>query len=242
MAQAARAVWLFSGAIAGASPAVRGSRADCYLRGPELLLSRARAFATSVPDSSPGGHRCKLDRRMKLVWKTTLAMLFGICIVLAGHGYLRVVREISFIRADMTRDHFKLGQAFSEAVDHLWRAKGKPGALQLIEDANAARTDEELATADPLEEMIRNSMVGASVGWIFLYRPSRKVDAEFFDRLRAEGVYRDMRLWESSRDMALVAIACDEVGVARLATLEGPGAPRITDTPVSRRSRLRPKP
>jgi signal transduction histidine kinase len=78
---------------------------------------------------------------MKLVWKVTLAMLLGICIVLAGHGYLRVRREISFIRADMTRDHSKLGQAFSEAVDHLWRAKGKEQALQLIEDANAARKE-----------------------------------------------------------------------------------------------------
>jgi signal transduction histidine kinase len=93
---------------------------------------------------------------MKLVWKLTLAMLLGICVVFIAHGYFRVRREVSFMRSDMTRDHFKLGQAFSEAVDHLWRAKGKDAALRLIEEANAARKEVlirwvefDLPTGDP---------------------------------------------------------------------------------------------
>jgi signal transduction histidine kinase len=76
---------------------------------------------------------------MKLVWKLTVAMLLGICVVLAAHGYLRVRREIALIRTDMQRDHHKMGVAFAEAVDFLWRVQGKDAALNLIEEANAAR-------------------------------------------------------------------------------------------------------
>jgi signal transduction histidine kinase len=78
---------------------------------------------------------------MKLLWKLTLTMLVGICIVLAGHGYLRVRREIASFHSDMTRDHYKMGQAFAAAVAEIWESVGRTRALEMIAEANEARQE-----------------------------------------------------------------------------------------------------
>lgn len=78
---------------------------------------------------------------MRLVHKLTLAIVIGICAVLAVHAYLRVRREISLIESDMKRDHYKMGRAFGAAVAEAWRAGDETRALELIEEANQAEKD-----------------------------------------------------------------------------------------------------
>jgi len=78
---------------------------------------------------------------VRLVRKLTLAIVVGMCVVLAIHAYLRVERETNLHESDMRRDHFKIGGAFAVAVEEVWRAGGQVRALELIEDANRAEKE-----------------------------------------------------------------------------------------------------
>jgi hypothetical protein len=91
-----------------------------------------------------------------------------------------------------------------------------------------------------LDDMIRTTREGAPVTWLFLYRPARGPIGEQLDQLCTDGMVESIRVWEPSREMALVAIAWNAAGAGRLAELEGPGRPFITDAPPRARSRVQP--
>ena len=73
---------------------------------------------------------------MRLVFKLTLAIVAGMCVVLAIHWYIRVRREISLSEADMRSDHYSMGRAFALAVAEVWQADGEKLALQLVDELN----------------------------------------------------------------------------------------------------------
>jgi len=73
---------------------------------------------------------------MRLVLKLTLAIVAGMCAVLAIHGYLEVQREVALNRADMQTDHYAMGRAFGAAVAEVWHVEGEGRALQLVKELN----------------------------------------------------------------------------------------------------------
>src|SRR5262249_20913960 len=73
---------------------------------------------------------------MRLVLKLTLAIVAGMCAVLAIHGYLQVQREVGLNRADMQSDHYAMGRAFGTAVAEVWRVEGEERAMQLVKELN----------------------------------------------------------------------------------------------------------
>ncbi|MCC6750619.1 MAG: HAMP domain-containing protein [Deltaproteobacteria bacterium] len=72
---------------------------------------------------------------MKLARKLTLALVLGMCAVLAVHSYLRVQREVDYFQEDMKRDHLAIGHAFGAAVAEAWRNSGEDRALEIVEYA-----------------------------------------------------------------------------------------------------------
>ncbi len=73
---------------------------------------------------------------MRLVLKLTLAIVAGMCVVLAVHWYIRVEHEIDLIESDMRSDDYSMGRAFALAVGEVWQADGEKLALQLIDELN----------------------------------------------------------------------------------------------------------
>jgi two-component system NtrC family sensor kinase len=73
---------------------------------------------------------------MRLVLKLTLAISAGMCVILAGYGYLLVYREVTLTKSDMRLDHDEMGRAFSVAVGEVWQVLGEQRALRFIEDLN----------------------------------------------------------------------------------------------------------
>src|SRR5437762_2260906 len=68
---------------------------------------------------------------MKLARKFTLALLLGMCAVLAAAAYSTVFREINLFENDMLHDHQVMGRAFSKALAEVWELQGEARALEL---------------------------------------------------------------------------------------------------------------
>ncbi|HXV60477.1 MAG TPA: HAMP domain-containing sensor histidine kinase [Vicinamibacteria bacterium] len=73
---------------------------------------------------------------MKLARKLTLALIFGILIVLAGNSAIRVRREIALFENDSRRDSLLIGRMLAGSVARIWPTVGWQQALELVEDAN----------------------------------------------------------------------------------------------------------
>ncbi len=74
---------------------------------------------------------------MKIVPKLTLALVGGICAILALNGALRVSRERGYFEADRLRDHELIGRSVGAAVSAVWRSDGEQAALRTIEAVNS---------------------------------------------------------------------------------------------------------
>src|SRR5947209_7669958 len=77
---------------------------------------------------------------MNIVPKLTLALVGGMCVVLAANGYTRVKREVEVYEADRKRDHERMGRALAVAVTSLWRGQGQGAAMANIDEVNAQFT------------------------------------------------------------------------------------------------------
>jgi signal transduction histidine kinase len=75
---------------------------------------------------------------MKLAQKLTLALVLGMCVVLALECWISVRSELRLHSSDMRHDQHVTGQAFAVAFGELWRAGDRARALDLIERANHA--------------------------------------------------------------------------------------------------------
>ncbi|AUX42057.1 uncharacterized protein SOCE26_034820 [Sorangium cellulosum] len=73
---------------------------------------------------------------MKLARKLTLALMFGVFLVLALSAYVQIRREANVFENDVQRDHQAMGRALAAAVTEVWRSEGQARALRLVEDAN----------------------------------------------------------------------------------------------------------
>ncbi|XXX75524.1 HAMP domain-containing sensor histidine kinase [Sorangium sp. So ce134] len=73
---------------------------------------------------------------MKLARKLTLALVFGVFLVLALSAYVQIRREARIFENDVQRDHHAMGRALAAAVTGVWRSEGPARALRLVEDAN----------------------------------------------------------------------------------------------------------
>lgn len=69
---------------------------------------------------------------MKIVPKLTLALVAGMCLVLAINGYLRVRRETAAFEAERTRRHSIVGRAIGAAVKASWKTDGETAALTML--------------------------------------------------------------------------------------------------------------
>lgn len=78
---------------------------------------------------------------MKIVPKLTVAVVAGMCVVLAINGYLRVRRETSAFEAERTRRHFVVGKAIGAAVKASWTTDGEAAALATL-SSSIERYDE----------------------------------------------------------------------------------------------------
>ncbi|WP_437286861.1 sensor histidine kinase [Sorangium sp. So ce406] len=73
---------------------------------------------------------------MKLARKLTLALVFGVFLVLALSAYVQIRRDAMVFENDVQRDHHTMGRALAAAVTEVWRSEGAARALRLVEDAN----------------------------------------------------------------------------------------------------------
>ncbi|WP_437588618.1 ATP-binding protein [Sorangium sp. So ce1000] len=73
---------------------------------------------------------------MKLARKLTLALVFGVFLVLALSAYVQIRREARTFENDVQRDHHAMGRALAAAITGVWRSEGPARALRLVEDAN----------------------------------------------------------------------------------------------------------
>lgn len=69
---------------------------------------------------------------MKIVPKLTLALVAGMCLVLAINGYMRVRRETAAFEAERTRRHAIVGRAIGAAVTASWKTDGETAALTML--------------------------------------------------------------------------------------------------------------
>jgi two-component system, NtrC family, sensor kinase len=70
---------------------------------------------------------------MRLAAKITVALILGICAVLAVRGYARVRGSIAQFRAQRHEHQRAIGRLFAPAVARTWRLEGQMSALYLIE-------------------------------------------------------------------------------------------------------------
>ena len=73
---------------------------------------------------------------MKIVPKLTLALIAGMCVVLAGNGYLRVRREVGMFEADRKRDHEMIGRSLAAAVTSVWHSEGEQPAMASVAEVD----------------------------------------------------------------------------------------------------------
>ena len=73
---------------------------------------------------------------MRLAFKLSSILVFGMVAVLAIEAYQAVRREREFFRADMQHDAQLLGRSLTGPIADVWRISGEQRALELIRDAN----------------------------------------------------------------------------------------------------------
>ncbi len=73
---------------------------------------------------------------MKLAAKLISGVVLFIVLVLAVDGYLSLQREEQFLRSELQRKAYRIGDAMRELVADVWRTNGSRRALELIETAN----------------------------------------------------------------------------------------------------------
>ncbi|WP_437778308.1 sensor histidine kinase [Sorangium sp. So ce1097] len=73
---------------------------------------------------------------MKLARKLTLALVFGVFLVLALSAYAQIRRDARIFENDVQRDHHTMARALATAVTEVWRSEGSERALRLVRDAN----------------------------------------------------------------------------------------------------------
>jgi two-component system, NtrC family, sensor kinase len=78
---------------------------------------------------------------MKLFHKLTIAIVFGITLVMAGNALFQVRREAELFDADSSHDQHTVGRVLRASVEAVWRADGEQAARRLIADANESNTD-----------------------------------------------------------------------------------------------------
>src|SRR5262245_27823700 len=78
---------------------------------------------------------------MKLARKLTLALLFGITLVMTGNALLQVRREGTLFDVDSKRHQHAVGRVLRAAVEAIWPAEGEEAARRLIADASRDNPD-----------------------------------------------------------------------------------------------------
>ena len=78
---------------------------------------------------------------MKLFHKLTIAIVFGITLVMAGNALFQVRREADLFDSDSSHDQHTVGRVLRASVQAVWRADGEQAARRLIADANESNTD-----------------------------------------------------------------------------------------------------
>ena len=73
---------------------------------------------------------------MKLTFKLVFALIALIVLILGVDAYLSVQRESAFLRAELQRKSYRIGNAMKELVADAWRREGPDVALELIQAAN----------------------------------------------------------------------------------------------------------
>jgi two-component system, NtrC family, sensor kinase len=78
---------------------------------------------------------------MRLARKLTLALLFGITLVMAGNALFQVHREGKLFDSDSRRDQHAVGRVLHAAVEMIWPAEGEAAARRLIGEASRDNPD-----------------------------------------------------------------------------------------------------
>src|SRR5215468_9061959 len=78
---------------------------------------------------------------MKLAHKLTIALVFGITLVMAGNALFQVRREADLFDADSSHDQHTVGRVLRASIEAVWNADGEAAARRLIADANESNTD-----------------------------------------------------------------------------------------------------
>ena len=73
---------------------------------------------------------------MKLTFKLVLSLIALIVLILGVDAWLSVKRESRFLRAELERKAYRIGDAMRELVADAWRRQGPDVALALIQAAN----------------------------------------------------------------------------------------------------------
>src|SRR5262249_43281525 len=78
---------------------------------------------------------------MKLAHKLTIALVFGITLVMAGNALFQVRREADLFDADSSHDQHTVGRVLRASIEAVWNADGEAAARRLISDAHQSNTD-----------------------------------------------------------------------------------------------------
>jgi two-component system NtrC family sensor kinase len=73
---------------------------------------------------------------MKLTFKLVFALITLIVVILGVDAYFSVHRESKFLRAELQRKAYRIGNAMKELVADAWRRQGPENVLALIQAAN----------------------------------------------------------------------------------------------------------
>ena len=77
---------------------------------------------------------------MRLAWKLSLALMPVVLGVLASSAYVRLQRELVLFQEDTRRDQRVIATTLARAAETLWMRQGAEAALDVIRDADAARS------------------------------------------------------------------------------------------------------
>jgi two-component system NtrC family sensor kinase len=78
---------------------------------------------------------------MRLARKLTLALVFGITIVMAANALLQGHREATLFDVDSKRDQHAVGRVLHAGVEVVWATEGEAAARRLIADASKGNPD-----------------------------------------------------------------------------------------------------
>lgn len=73
---------------------------------------------------------------MKLAFKLTLVLIFGVLLILMLDGYRQVRRTIEYFEYDMYNDHISYGRGLASAISEIWKVEGKAKALKMLARIN----------------------------------------------------------------------------------------------------------